>query len=76
MSQEITGSKFKSDDGPGQNGDKRASSSTTLGTKQPANGDWQTRRVHNKGEVPIHPASRDVNANPKSVGTKVDRRRG
>jgi hypothetical protein len=69
-------SNLPADNGAGQNGDPRASSSYTAGkTKSPPLGDWQTRPVRSDLDVPVHPSSRDVNANPKTIPTKIDRRK-
>jgi hypothetical protein len=85
MSVEIIGSKLKAKNGYGQNGFQGASSdlpgekTKTGGGFAPAAsvpGDgWQTRKVSAKQDVPTHPASRDVNANPKTVPAKIDRRK-
>lgn len=77
--EDLLRSPFKSNTGPGQNGDARASSSYTAGkTKSPPNGDWQTRDLSRSGTTsdPIHHASKNVNANPKTVPGAVDHKKG
>jgi hypothetical protein len=76
--QDLLRSPFKSETGPGQNGDARASSSYTAGkTKSVPLGDWQTRELKRSGTTsdPIHHASKNVNANPATVPGAVDRRK-